>query len=93
MSAAEQFGFASSLQTEPELATVLNDFLDDLALLIHLNRIHARVCSRVTVLAGCSDEGVVQSLQSVANNSVEPQQDRYGDTANLKAVHKIFQVN
>ena len=65
----EQLRLRARLEAEPVLAAEIEHFLDDLALLVHLDRVDADVAAFVLVLGDGRLEGVVDVADPVARMS------------------------
>ena len=88
-----QLGLAAGLDAEVVGAAELQHFLDDLALLVHLDRVHARVLAGVLVLLDRALEGVVDVAQAMLQDVGEAHQDGQRDAAHLQAIHQLLEVD
>ena len=89
----QQLGLGAGLEAEPVLASEVEDLLDDVALLVHLDRIDADVASFVAVLVDGGLEGVVDVAEAMPQDVGEPQEHRQGDAAQLQMVGELLQVD
>ena len=89
----QQFRLAARFQAEAEFTSVFNDFLDNFALLIDFDRIHAGVVAFVVVFLDRVAESFVEHKQSIANNAVESQQHGKIKSTHLQAFDQFLQVN
>src|SRR5439155_24971096 len=68
-------------------------FLDDMALLVDLDRIDAAVIALVPVLLNCVHEGRVNLAETVLQDLAEADKDRWVDTAKNQLVDQFLQVD
>jgi hypothetical protein len=71
----------------------LEHFLDDLALLVHLDRIHADVLAGVFVLGNGALKGFVNVLEAMPEDVAEANERREVDAAQLKVIDELLQVD
>src|SRR5207253_5165350 len=74
------------------LAEVEN-FLDDMPLLVDLDRVDAGVIAEVVVFGDGGFEGVEDFADAMAKNIGEADQDRQLDAAFLELIDEVFEVN
>ena len=72
----QQLGLAAGLEAELERRTEVQDFLDDLALLIHLDRVHAAVPAVVLVLGDRRLKRLVDVAEPVFQDVAEADEER-----------------
>ncbi len=89
----EQLGLAAGFETELVRRAEVEDFLDDLALLVDLDRIHAAVAAVVLVLGDRRLEGVVDVGQPVLEDVAEANEERDRDAACLQVVDELLEVD
>ena len=89
----QQLGLRSGFEAELVGAAVLEDFFHHLALLIHLDRIHAAVAGLVIVLGDGVLEGLVHLAQAVFQNFAEADQDGQRDAAELQVVDQFLEID
>ena len=89
----QEFRLAACLETESKFTPVLDDLLNDLSLLIHLDRVNAGVVPFVAVFLDRIAERFVQNSKAIANDSVETQQHRNIQPSHLKSLDQFFQVH
>ena len=89
----EQFGLGTGLQTEVERLAEVEDFLDDVPLLVDLDGVDAAVAALVAVLLHGGLEGVVDFADAVAENVGEAEEDRQLDAARLQVVDELLEVD
>src|ERR1019366_8759128 len=89
----EQLRLGPRFKTEAVGPAEIEDLFDDMALLIHLDRIDADVLALVAVLV----DGILKRLGNFADamtqNIGEAQQDRQLDAALLQLIDELFQVD
>ena len=90
---ASSSGLLPGLQAEIERLAEVEDLLDDVPLLIDLDRVDAAVLAAVAVLLNRSLKGGVNLADAVAEDVGEPQEDRKLDAAGLELVDQFFQVD
>ena len=73
----QQLGLAAGLEAEAVLRAEVQHFLDDLALLVHLDRVDAAVLALVLVLVDRALEGAVDLAEPVLEDVGEADQDRH----------------
>ena len=71
----------------------VEDLLDDLALLVDLDRVDAAVAALVVVLLDGLAKGVVELADAVAEDVGEAEQDRQLDAAGLQLVDEFLQID
>ena len=77
----EQLRLRARFEAEPVFAAEVEDFLDDLALLVHLDRVDADVAAFVLVLVDGGLKGVVDVADPVPQDVSKPDQHRQADAA------------
>ena len=90
---ASSSGFEPGLEAEPVFAAEVEDFLDDVALLVHLDRVDADVAPLVAVLVDRRLEGVVDVAEPVPQDVGEAEQHRQPDAAELQVIGELLQVD
>ncbi len=86
---ASSSGFEPGLESEIVRAAKLKYLLDDLPLLIDLDRVNAAVATLITVLADGGVEGLMQFAQAMLQNVREADENRQRDAAPLKRVDEL----
>ena len=89
----EQLRLAAGLETEAVLRAEVQHFLDDLALLVHLDRVDAAVLALVLVLVDRALEGAVDLAEPVLQDVGEANQDRHREAAQLQAIDQPLQID
>ena len=89
----QQLRLAAGLEAEAVLLAEVQHFLDDLALLVHLDRVDAAVAALVLVLGDRALEGVVNLAEAVLEDVGEADQDRRAQAAQLQPVDQPLQVD
>jgi hypothetical protein len=89
----QQLRLGTCLEPEAVRLPEVEDFLDDLALLIHLDRIHARVLALVLVLGDCRVKRRVNVAEPVFEDVGEADENGEADAAKLKAIDQLFEVD
>ena len=89
----EQFRLGPCLEAELVGPAELEDFLDDLPLLVDLDRVDAAVAALVLVLRDRRLEGGVDIAQAVLQDVGEAHQDRKADAAELQPIDQLLQVD
>ena len=74
----DQLRLGAGLEAEPVRPAVVEDLLDDLPLLVDLDRVDADVAALVAVLRDGRLERVVDVLEPVPQDVAEPDEDRAG---------------
>ena len=87
----QQLGLAAGLESEAELAADGGDFLDDLALLVDLDRVDAAVAPLVLVLRDRALERGVNLAEPVLEDVGEAKQDGGAEAAELQAIDQTLQ--
>ena len=87
----EQLRLAAGLETEAVLRAEVQHFLDDLALLVHLDRVDAAVLALVLVLVDRALESAVDLAEPVLEDVGEADQDRHREAAQLQAIDQPLQ--
>ena len=75
------------------IAPEVKHFLDDLALLVHLDRVDTAVTALIAVLTNGKVKGLVQLAQPMFDDVGEADQNRQGDAAPLECVDQLFQID
>ena len=89
----EQLRLAAGLEAEAVLRAEVQHFLDDLALLVHLDRVDAAVLALVLVLVDRALEGAVDLAEPVLQDVGEADQDRHREPAQLQAIDQALQID
>ena len=89
----KQFRLAASLNAKTVGAAKPEYFLDDLPLLIDLDRIDTAILTRVPTVLHCSPECVMNLLETVLQNFTKPQQNRQIDPPHLQPINKLLQID
>ncbi len=89
----EQLRLAAGLEAEAVLRAEVQHFLDDLALLVHLDRVDAAVLALVLVLVDRALEGAVDLAEPVLEDVGEANQDRHREAAQLQAIDQPLQID
>ena len=89
----EQLRLAAGLEAEAVLAAEVQHFLDDLALLVHLDRIDAAVTALVLVLRDGALERRVNLAEAVFEDVGEAEQDRRAEPAELEAIDQALEID
>ena len=89
----QQLGLGAGLQAEVERLAEVEDLLDDVPLLVHLDRVDAAVVALVVVLLDGGLEGVVDLADAVAQDVGEAEQDRQLDAAGLQLIDQLLEVD
>ena len=87
-----QLGLGAALEADAVLGAELHDLLDDVPLLVDLDRVHGRVGSRVLVLADRVREPLAQRLDARAEDVREAQQHRQGDALLFQIAREVVQT-
>ncbi len=87
-----QLGLGTALEPNPIRTSVLEDLLDDMALLVDLDRIHGRVPADVLVLAHRRLEAFAQLRDAGAQDVAEAQEHREGDALLFEIAREVEQV-
>ena len=89
----EQLRLAAGLEAEAVLRAEVQHFLDDLALLVHLDRIDAAVLALILVLGDRALERAVDLAEPVLEDVGEAEQDRHGQAAQLQAIDQPLEID
>ena len=89
----QQFRLRSGFESEAVGPAVFEDFFDDLALLVDLDRKHAAVIALVAVLLDGVHESAVNLAQPVLQDFAEADQDGRVDAAKHELVDQLFQID
>ena len=84
----QQLRLGAGLEAELVRPAEVEHFLDDLPLLIHLDRVDAAVAALVLVLRDGGLEGVVNLAEAVLEDVGEAEQDRQADAAQLQPIDR-----
>ena len=88
----EEFRLAADLESELERRARVHDFLHDLAQLVDLDREDAPVGRLVTGVGDGGVEFLVEHVDAVAQQVLEPEQKREAETAVLGLVHDGHEI-
>ena len=89
----QQLRLGAGLEAEVVRRAEVEHLLDDLPLLVDLDRVDAAVAALVLVLGDRRLEGVVDLADPVAEDVGEADQDRQLDAAELQVVDQLLQVD
>ena len=89
----EQLGLAAGLEAEAVLLAEVEHFLDDLPLLVHLDRVDAAVLALVLVLVDRALERAVDLAEAVLEDVGEADQDRHREAAQLQPIDQPLQID
>ena len=89
----QQLRFRAGLQPEMVRAAELENLLDHLPLLVHLDRINAAVSALVAVLGDRILERLVQFAQTMLQDFGEADQDRQRNAAQLQFFDQLAQID
>ena len=89
----QQLGLGAGLEAEAVFAAEIEHFLDDLALLVDLDRVDAHVAAFVLVLRDGRLEGVVDVSDPVAEDVAEADEHRQLDPAQHQVVGELLEVD
>ena len=89
----EQLGLRADLETEAILRSVLADFLNHAALLVHLDGVNRVVLALVAVLLDRRVERLVQILQATMKEIAEVQKHRRAQAALAQTLHDLKQID
>src|SRR5688500_15243813 len=87
-----QLGLTAALESDAVLRAELHDLFDDVALLVHLDRIHGGVAALVAELLARMRKAIGQRVQAGAQDVREAQEDRELDPLLLEIVRELVQV-
>ncbi len=88
-----QLGLAAALEADAVRLAELDDLLDDVALLVHLDRIDRRVAARVVeLLDRAATKRSCRALDARAEDVGEAQQHRQSDALLLEILRELEQV-
>src|SRR5205823_4514160 len=90
---SQQLGFGACLKAEVEGPAKVEDFLDHVSLLVHLDGIDAAVFSLVAELLNGGPEGVVDFADAVSENVGEAEENRQLNAAGLQLIDELFQID
>ena len=89
----QQLGLRAGLDPEMVRLAKIEDLLDDVPLLVDLDRINAAIAPLIIVLANGRAEGIVDLADAMAEDVREPQQDRQLNAALLELIDQLLQVD
>ncbi len=89
----QQLRLGAGFQPEVVRLAEVEDFLDDLPLLVDLDRVDAAVAALVLVLGDGGLEGAVNLAQPMLQDVGEPDEHRKADAAELQPVDELLQVD
>ena len=89
----QQLGLGAGLEPEMVRLAEVEDLLDDVPLLVHLDRVDAAITALVVVLADGRAEGVVDLADAMAEDVREAEQDRQLDAARLELIDQLLEVD
>ena len=89
----QQLGLAAGLEAEAVLAAEVQHFLDDLPLLVDLDRVDAAVAALVLVLADGALKRRVNLAEPVLEDVGEAEQDRGAQAAQLEPIDQALEVD
>ena len=89
----QQLGLGAGFEAEPVFPAEIEHFLDDLPLLVDLDRVDADVAAFVLVLRDGGLEGVVDVAEPVAEDVAEADEHRDLDPAQHQVVGELLEVD
>ena len=89
----QELGLRAGLDPEMVGLAKIEDLLDDMPLLVHLDRVDAAITPLVLVLADGGAEGVVDLADAMAEDVREAKQDRQLDAALLELIDQFLEVD
>ena len=89
----QELGLRAGLEAEPVLAAEIEHFLDDLPLLVDLDRVDAHVAAFVLVLRDGRLEGVVDVADAVPEDVAEPDEHGQLDAAQHQMIGELLEVD
>ena len=89
----QQLGLGAGLEAEPVRPAEVEHFLDDLPLLVDLDRIDAAVAALVLVLRDGRLEGGVNLAEAMSQDVGEADQHRQADAAQLQPIDQLLEVD
>jgi hypothetical protein len=89
----QQLGLGAGLEADPQRRAVLDDLLHHVALLVHLDRVHAPVHTLVPVLGHRLLEAPGDALHARGQDVREADQHRLAQPAALEVLHQLEQVD
>ena len=89
----QQLGLGPGLEAELVRPAEVEHFLDDLPLLVHLDRVHAEILAFVRVRVDGRLKRVVDVRQPLLQDVAEPDQDRQADAAQLQVIDELLEVD
>src|SRR5262249_47824076 len=89
----KQFRLGTCFQAEIKWLAEIENFLNDVALLVDLDGIHTAVFALIAKLSNGVFEGLVDLAHPVAEDVGKAQQDRQLDAAGLDLIDQLLQVN
>jgi hypothetical protein len=89
----DELGLRARLESEAVLTAEIQHLLDNLPLLIHLDRIDADVAAVVLMLGDGGAEGVVDVADAVLENVAKPDQDWKADASQHQVIGELLQVD
>ena len=89
----QQLGLRAGLEPEMVRLAKVEDLLDDMPLLVDLDRVDAAIAALVVVLADGGAEGVVDLADAMAEDVREAKQDRQLDAALLELIDQFLEVD
>ena len=89
----QQLGLRAGLESEMVRLAEIEDLLDDVPLLIDLDRVDAAIIALVVVFANGRAEGVVDLADAMAEDVRKTQQNRQLDAALLELIDQFLEVD
>ena len=89
----QQLGLGAGLEAEVEGAAVLDQLLDHVALLVHLDRVDAAVGALVVVLGDRLLERAAELLDAASQDVGEADQEREVEAAAAQVVDELLEVD
>src|SRR5208337_3910183 len=89
----EQLGLASGLEPDPMRSAFLDDLFDDLALLVHFDRIHTSVAAAVPVLVDRALECAARAFHAARQDVGEANEERRAQAAALEVAYQLEQID
>ena len=89
----EEFWFRTDFHTEPKTTAVVCNLVDNLVLLVHLDRVHRLVSTSVIIVLDRTLERVVDRVETVLDDVAESEQHGGIDPTLIKPTHDLVQIN
>jgi hypothetical protein len=89
----EELRLGAGLEAEPVGLAEVEHLFDDLALLVHLDRVDAAVLALILVLGNGGLKRRVDLAETVLEDVGEPDENGKADTAELQAIDQLLEVD